>query len=254
MVLIMRRLIFISLLLATLASLSACSVLKASPAPDTGFLPNPERLSEMRERAPFHASWFLMDGRYAALKENYTKIHVRPIETGYLRDQYRKADLPDGYRTQRIEELTEVARFLEGSLKLSLEQYPDAKLEVVDQPGPGVFVLELARAELTPTDPTINTIGTAAGFFVPGGGLIKRVGQGSIAIEGIVRDGETGEVLEQFRDREADKSSAFSVKDFQQYAHARESIVDWAEQLAELANTPLDHKVEDSLPFSLSVL
>lgn len=91
-------------------------------------------------------------------------------------------------------------------------------------------------------------------FFVPGGGLIKVAGKGSVAIEGAVRDADTGEILFEFRDREGDKAAPFTVKDFQRFAHAQVAFDEWAKQLVELLATPVTHMVDDSLPFTLSPL
>lgn len=95
---------------------------------------------------------------------------------------------------------------------------------------------------------------TVAGVFIPGTGIIRLFGSGSIAIEGMVIDGKTGELLAAFRDREADKSAPISVRDYQMYAHIRRTMDDWADQLAELAGTVPTHQVKDSLPFTLKPL
>ena len=62
----------------------------------------------------------------------------------------------------------------------------------------------------------------------------------------------TGAEIFEFKDRESDKNSAFTVKDFQRFAHARVAIDDWADQFAELITTNIEHQVEDSFPFSIN--
>ena len=104
------------------------------------------------------------------------------------------------------------------------------------------------RGFVIPTDPVINTIGTAAGVFVPGGSIVKALGKGEISIEGILRSNK--KVVMQFKDREVDKLSALPVKDFQEYAHIRQAIDDWAEQYAAIMVDPWGSMVDESLPVS----
>lgn len=87
---------------------------------------------------------------------------------------------------------------------------------------------------------------------MPGGGLVKTTAKGSIAIEVKVIDGDTGELIIQWADREQDQSSLFSLNDFSWYSHARGIVDTWAQQLVALHNTTTDKLVEDSLPFTLS--
>jgi hypothetical protein len=128
------------------------------------------------------------------------------------------------------------------------------KFTVQDQPTDDTLVLEIAVTEISPNVPEVSAVASIAGFFFPGSGIIRIFGSGSIAIEGILRDGKTGDLLAEFRDREADKSAPISVRDYQMYAHIRRSLDDWADQLAELAGTMSTHQVKDSLPFTLNPL
>ena len=112
--------------------------------------------------------------------------------------------------------------------------------------------MEIAITELTPTEATANFISTVAGFFIPGTGIIKTLTKGSIAFEAIVRDGRTNEILVECRDRQSDKASIFTFKDFDQYGHQRAIIDDWANQIAILSATDDSVTVEPELPFILS--
>ncbi|MCA9749561.1 MAG: hypothetical protein KC414_10680, partial [Romboutsia sp.] len=92
-------------------------------------------------------------------------------------------------------------------------------------------------------------------FFVPGGSLIKKAGNGSIAIEGFMQLEDLEPLLiEQLKDREIQKSGVFTVKDYQKYAHIRVIIDDWVEQIIVLYLTPYNHQVDDSLIFSIDPL
>jgi hypothetical protein len=244
--------------------LASCSLLKAREYPDAGFIPNPEVLVEMRERSPFNKGWVFDKEKFQELKSIYDKIVIQPVNTHFaelkIKNRYKNED----DAIDQIEAIQEIARYMREKFIAALqnavveqEPIPSAlKPHVfpVDVPGPNTFELELAIVEIVPTDPVINTIGAAAGFFVPGGGLIRYAGTGSIAIEAIMRDSVTKEVYIMFKDRESDKAAPATIKDFQKYAHIRAIVDDWAEQFAELADSNSSHKVKDSLPFTLNPL
>jgi len=206
----------------------------------------------MRERAPFNAIWTADSEAFSEMKERYKKLVILPVRTEFVEEKIKSADLPPSLEMQRLEEAQEMANYMVERFKAAIVDYPNKPIEVVDTPGPDTFVLELALVEVVPTDAVLNVIGTAAGFLVRGTGVVRYAATGSIAIEGILRDGATNQSLLEFKDREIDKNSAFSLKDFQEYAHIRQSIDDWASQYAELSATPLDHTVDDSAPFTLN--
>jgi hypothetical protein len=82
--------------------------------------------------------------------------------------------------------------------------------------------------------------------------LVKTTAKGSIAIEANVYDGGTNELLVAWADREQDRGSLFSFSDFSWYSHARDTVDNWAQQLVEGYNTPIEHKVEDRTLFTLN--
>jgi hypothetical protein len=71
-------------------------------------------------------------------------------------------------------------------------------------------------------------------------------------MEGLVRDGATSQVLMEFKDRQADKVTLFSIKEFQEYGFVREAIDAWARELAELLATTVEHQVTGELAFTLN--
>ena len=113
------------------------------------------------------------------------------------------------------------------------------------------MIIELAITELVPAKAWFNTAATAAGFVIPGAGLLSFAGKGSVAIEGRVRDGKTGEVLATFADREKDKSAPINLASMSWYQSGKQNVDDWADQIAELLHTPRSHDVTDSSPFTL---
>ncbi|MCB0338911.1 MAG: DUF3313 family protein [Bdellovibrionales bacterium] len=238
--------------LLIISQLAGCSLFKGSAAPNSGFLPDGRKLKKLPSRAAFQGALILNPEKYTELKDRYRKIWFAPVSTEYVEKMIQKGKKREEIKEQRIEEAKEVARYMREEFKNSIEDDTEHPLMVVSKPDAETFRVELALTELNPTNPAINTVGTIAGYFIPGGGLVKYAGTGSVAMEGLIKDEGSGEILEEFKDREVDKSSPFSVKDFQQYAHIREAIDDWAEQFAMLTAHPLDYTVEDSSPFSLN--
>jgi hypothetical protein len=158
-------------------------------------------------------------------------------------------------KTERIEEAQELGRYFREKIKLTLRNNKEAKIQAVESPGPGVLSLKLSLVQVVPTNPGVNIVGTAAGFFVPGGGLIKTFGEGSIAMEGLVeQSADALKTREQYKDRQGQKISFFSFKDYQRYAHLREAIDEWAMQVTGLLNTPHDTKIEGANLVSISPL
>lgn len=252
-------------LLASILLVSGCSLIKARPAEDAGFLPNPELLKEMSERAPFHAAYIANVDQLEQLRRQYTKVHIEPVVTFLAEEKLKKRNLPDSVIADRIEDLRELARYFEGRTRVAFEEFdpsdvdeeeaaqgPIKKFQIVDVPTDDTFVWQLAIIDISPNVPELSIAATVAGFFVPGTGAVRAIGSGSVAVEGIVRDGKTGELLCEFRDRESDKSAPISIRDYQMYAHTRRALDEWAEQFAELAGTPMTHRVADSLPFTLN--
>ena len=233
--------------------ISSCVILKASQISSSGFVPFPENLSERRERAPFGGYWESENFRNQSFLEKYHHLFIRPISTEKLEKNLKnKKSMPRKYRRERIDEIRELGRYFQERLKRLARENKSLQLDVVDKVGPNTVELVIALVEVRPTEPFINTAGAVAGFFVKGGGMVKSLGVGSVAMEGYLQDSETGDVFMQFKDREGDKTTLFTLKDFQQYAHIREAVDDWSKQIIELCATSPKHQVKDSWPISLA--
>lgn len=231
---------------------TGCVLVDPDPFPATAFLAHAGEIKELPSRAPWQGTWFSDQKRLLMLARTYGRIHIAPVNVSYAEQQLREAIRDEHIRRVRIEELRQVARFMREAFRIKIEDYAEGHiLKVLDEKSSGAIVLELAIVEVKPTNFAANAAGTIAGFFLPGGGLIKLAAKGSVAMEGVLRDGATGEILMEFKDRRSDKNSPFSVKDFQEYAHIRASISEWAAEFAELLATPADHRVKSGLPFSV---
>jgi hypothetical protein len=241
------------LLLAALTASCATTnkVLKAKPAPDSGFLEEPSRMQDSRARAPFHRAW--VDPAYSA--SDYQSILVAPVNTEYVEQQSTWAKT--NVRQFKIkEDLAMIGNEFQETVQKKFRESKENRFAVVETPRDDTMILELAITQLVPNKAFLGAIGLAAWAAplpvgVPVGLIATFADDGWMAIEGRVRDAKSGLVVAMFADREAAKTRVVDVEAVTWYGQARESMNDWADQLVLLANTPKDVKVEDSSAFTL---
>ncbi len=248
----------LQILIALLASLPLCScskvsdALRADPAPDSGFIQAKEKIGAWKERAPVHKIWFKDRQAFYKNRDRYKKILFRPVTTDFLISRGWWHELNTADKDDYHHEVEEMALYIKKSFERAFREDPRQRFIVVDKADKETIVYAFALTELIATKAHINAAGTALGIFVPGGGLVKTTAKGSIAIEANIYDGGTNELLVAWADREQDQSSLFSFSDFSWYSHARSTVDNWAQQLVEGYNTPIDHKVEDRPVFTLN--
>ena len=242
--------LLIALTLA-IGGLSGCSLLKAGPAPDSGFLSDPQKMAEHRERAPFNRLW-VEDGLDVS---QYDSLVVAPVNTDHVIAKSTWARINVRYLAFD-DDLAGVAAEFRQTVIDAFRNAPRNHLRIVDDAGEHTLILELAITELVPSKAFLATIGLAAWAAplevgVPVGAAATFAETGWIAIERRVRDAATGRVVAMFADREQSKIRVIDVQSLNWYGHAHESMRDWAGQFVELANTPHQFKVEDSSAFAL---
>jgi hypothetical protein len=233
----------------SVAAALAVAGCKTKPAPDSGFLSNPKRMTEQRERAPFNRAWV----KPGFSKNNYTALIISPVNTDYLLENAGWAAANPGNKDMD-RHAEELAQFTRDTFADAFRDDPKKRFEVVRRPGMGVAVLDLAIVELVPSHAVLGALGLVAPFArAPLVAVGSKVGGKStcVAIEGRLRDSVTGEVLVMFADREEPPFRILSAKAVTWYGDAEDSIKAWANQLVELGNTPRDQKVEDAPNFTL---
>lgn len=233
---------------------SALSILKGRPAEDAGFLPFSSLLKPMPERSPFNAGYIPNMDNLENLKLSYSKVMIEPVHIDIAISKIKKRKLPDIIEEELIEDVKELSVYFTERIKAAFRNTKFKKYEIVESPDSQTFVWQIALVEVSPNSPELTVASTISSFFIPGTGSLRVLGSGSVAMEGIVRDGSTGEALALFKDRKVDKTAPVSIRDYQRYAHTRSNMDDWAEHFAELGGTPSSHKVEEVLPFTLDPL
>ena len=191
-------------------------------------------------RAPFDKAWFNPSTRAWDRVQGFDRVVIMPVNTSYLMVTPRqRADAQRMAAYMREEFQNE---FTKGG-----------KYRVMLQPGGRTLKIELALVQLKPTNVPGNVIGTGAGVVVPGAKLIgSLLTHGNIAFEAKLRNGGTGELLAEYADRQNDKLTLLSFRDYSANAHSRRAIQDWAKQVEELTSTPASHKVPGAMRVTLN--
>ena len=230
----------IALTSAGLGVSAQAGILKASPAPPSGFLAHPQAMRADAGRTPFDKVWRNPSPQAWARVQVFDRMVILPVNTAYLRgtpEQRAEVEKMAAYMRDRFEQ-----QFAQGGA-----------YRVARQPGGRTLVLELALVEWKPTNVAGNVVSTGARAVVPGANIVgSAFTHGDIAFEAKLRNGQTGELLAEYADRQRDKTSLFSFRDYSATAHNRKAIDDWAKQMEELARTPSDHRVAGAMRVTLN--
>jgi hypothetical protein len=211
------------LLLAASLALAFFLSCRADPAPDAGFLDNPE-LMVKEKQLPFNAIWF-KDGFDF---KNYDSVVIKDIDTSHLLklDWWDKAVI--AFKTKKFSPAAEaqyLARYYKEQLAKSFSSNKDQSFAVLAEPKDSSLIVELALVEVVPTKVWLNSISYL---------LIGPVSLGSTAMEGRLRDAKTGLVVCEFKDRELGQMDLVSIADLQWYSHSKHTIDNWADKIVEI--------------------
>ncbi|WP_265593902.1 DUF3313 family protein [Haloferula sp. BvORR071] len=169
------------------------------------------------------------------VQKNYTSVYIAPVDTSRLSKQ-------DWWQSQNSrtqsgvleKDANKLGRQLKSSLTREIRNYPGNKLAIASSPGPHTLTIETAITELIPSKAYWNAGATAAGFVVPGAGLLSAAGSGSIAVAGRLRD-NSGTVAT-FSDKRSDQLSPINLRSYEWYGGAENNIEIWAKKGAEFLN------------------
>lgn len=238
----------VGLSLLTLSTMPAVAgIIKASPAPVSPFIENPKALGR-DPHVPFNRFWRNPNPKAWEKVKGFNQVAVGPVDTRHLG---RRSDVFGKGRKNNPEHVGEMSRYMQRQFAKELGR--NGKYKVVPKGGKGTLVWEFSLVELNPSNVPGNIIKNGAQVFVPGAGVVgSQLTQGKIAIEGKLKNGETGETLIQFTDSAKDKFSLISLRDFSAYGHDRKAVNEWAKQVNQLTANPRSGKVRGSLPIGIS--
>ncbi len=224
--------VFICIVLSSIVGCqSTYDLLRADPAPKTSFLPNEPKMKEMPPTFPMRMFWIDENTDFS----NYERIIVSPVDSSHtlaLRgwSSFNEVSAFDSYKM----DLRYLSGYAQSSFGDAFAKNSSLSWKPGKLPGDKTAVLDLAIVQLVPTKSALNAIETVAGFFIPGVGLLAIFNSGEIAIEGKLKDAETGKVLCVFADREKDRAAVINIAGLQHYRHSENAIDEWSRKLPEI--------------------
>lgn len=213
---------------------------KADPAPPSGFLKHVGEMCPDPGRTPFNKVWRNPSFKAWERVQHFDKIVILPVRTSYL----------NGTPRQRAE-AQRMANYMRARFE---KQFAcGGEYRVVSKPGPRTLVLDMALVEWKSTNVPGNVACTGAGVVVPGANMLGSMfTHGNIAFEAKLYNGQNGQLLAEYADRQRDKVTVFSFRDYSPTAHNRRTVDDWAKQMERLARTPADCRVASAMRFTLN--
>ncbi len=195
--------------------------------------------------------WVAPEYRGKAPHEICSKVYFAPVATGNLNRQGWWTAQSSIKQNQLEADARKLARHLQQSLNQAARNNPGRRLAVVGAPGPDTLIVEMAITELVPAKAYWNAAATTAGFVIPGAGLLGAAGSGSVAIEGRMRDGNTGKVITTFRDRMTDKMAFVNVDSYTWYGGSEKNLDETAANIARVLNAAPGTVITQSSPITL---
>ncbi|MCX6875322.1 MAG: DUF3313 family protein [Verrucomicrobia bacterium] len=234
----------------TITGLTSCQEFDAKPAANAGFA---KSTASTPTRAEFlQRVWVAKEYRGKPVKDHFSSVYVAPVDTHHMLKQSWWQQQTGARKAELASDTASFAKRMRSQFQRTITSYPGDSLKSASGPGPGVLVIELALVELVPSNAYWNAGATAAGFVVPGAGVLSVAGAGSIAIEGRLRDGSTNQVFANFKDRRKDKTAPVNLGSYTWYHGAEGNISNWAAEFAELLNSPPSHVVKRPSPVTLN--
>ncbi len=235
----MRTLLSLLVAVASFISLTGCSTTSGPTAANRSGAQFLDEVSQSPQ----------LQGK--AVGDLYPKIYFAPVTVRKLKEQNWWTMQGTKTQAQLAEDANKLALYMRASFIKAARTYPGARLTVVDKKGPGVVIVESAITELIPAKAYFNAAASAAGFVVPGAGLLGAFGKGAIGFEGRLLDGKSGAVVATFRHNEKDRFAALNVASYTLYRGSKIVIDDVAAKFAKVFNSPAGTYVTRSSPIQL---
>jgi Protein of unknown function (DUF3313) len=227
-------------------------MLKAKPLALSPFFEQPWLAQDAREQLGFQKVWTTPDRQVLVEGMKKRKLYIAPVTLAYLRPVNRalaQQEVAHG-GVQRQEQA--VAQRLREEFIAAFRRSPGPLYRIVEQSGKDTLTLQMALIELNPTSPKGNAVMTILKLAVtPVAALAGFFTKGNMAIEGKMVDSQSHRTFFQFADNESDKLTFISMRDYQPYGHAVNTMRDWAVHFEEMTRTPRGWKVRDASAITL---
>lgn len=224
---------------SSLAALAACSPMgERSARNPTGaqFLDQVYVAPEYRGKTP---------------SQQFSKVYFAPVSVSNLSRQGWWTSQSSVNQRQLQTDARKLAAHFHRSLVNAARNDSGRRLTVVNQPGADTMIIETAITELIPAKAYWNAAATAAGFVVPGAGLLSAAGSGTITIQGRVRDGNNGKLVANFRDTMKDKMALVNIDSYSWYGGSEANLDETAVNIARVINAKPGTIVSQPSPITL---
>lgn len=195
--------------------------------------------------------WVAPAYRGKSASQEFSKVYFAPVTTGNLSRQGWWETQSAVTQRQLEADARKLAAHFRRSLASAGQSQAGRRLTVVKQPGPDTMVIETSITELIPAKTYWNAAATAAGFVVPGAGLLSAAGSGSITVEGRVRDGGDGKLVANFRDTMKDKMALVNIDSYTWYGGSEANLEEMAANIARVINAKPGTIVSQPSPVTL---
>ncbi|HCE45127.1 MAG TPA: hypothetical protein DET40_16420 [Lentisphaeria bacterium] len=243
-----KMLVLVFLLSLSFGCNSYYHVLRAEPARQTSFLPQQPKLREMPPTFPFRRFWF----NPAVDISKYSKMMISKVSTEHVisKNPWERVNESEMFYA-RAKECTYCARYIQYSFRNAVAGDPRKRFQLTSTPDAQTIVLELSLVQIVPSKSFFNVVESVAGFFVPGVGLLTFFNSGEIAIEGRLKDAESGTLVCMFAEREKDRIAIFDAAGLWWYRHTQNNIDDWGREFVLILNSKKRTDVRHRLPMVL---
>lgn len=204
--------------------------LRAKPSPISSFIPDKNLLVQQPDTFPFH--YFYLDPQAKA----YENIYIAPANIDQLKQSSGWAEFDKklaGNLGNDVEFLRDYMRkaYVQGFEK----ETSKAKLKVVeDRNLPNTLVLEPAIIAIAPSKAELNTVAVAGSFVCPVIGAAMLLGSGSLNVECVIRDAQTGKIVAMYADTEKDPDAIYNAAAMTWTRTARINMKEIAENTAKV--------------------
>jgi len=247
-----------SLPLAAFLLLAGC---RAKPAPDSGFLHDP-KLMKTDAVVPFNRIY--VNSKFKETR--FTEIYVAPVNTDYVMAEniWEQATVAQLNKDDVKKNVSMLADYMRNAFVKAAQNDPKKRFKVVDKPGPGTLILEMAIVQVVPSKVELQALSLvpfsflalgATGLMAGGSALAQSedLGKGVIAMEARARDGATGEVVCMFADREHPPASVLDLKALFWWEPAKPICDAWARQFVQYQTSVPGTKIKEISNFELLV-
>jgi hypothetical protein len=198
--------------------------------------------------------------------KNFAEIYIAPVNTDYIMpsDFWESLCFDDLFKQDVNKNINMLAEYLRCAFIKACENDPTHKFKVVDHPGPNTLILEMAITQLVPSKAWLNAMELVpVGYYwliavgiqisVPEIAHSEDQGKGVIAMEARTRDGQTGQVVSMFADREHPPQAIIDIKSLFWWEPAKPICDAWARQFIQLQTQPDRTKIKPIPNFQLLI-